>query len=184
MDTTVYSSPSGSLPYWPDNWPVTLQFVAGVKAHDKLIQFYSHGWPTHVDVVWPPNIPGGPERLFGARWDYGHCVAIRALGYEKFVKVARITLPMTNEQKVKFFAFCKQQMGKPYDDIDIVSLAIPAIRRIWRDNPDAWYCSELTEAAIEETGFWRPIATATNMVTPTLQFNIASAFAEVVYVTG
>src|SRR5215469_11615434 len=104
-----------SEPYWPDNWPVTLQFVAGVKAHDKLIQMYSHGWPTHVDVVWPPNMPGGPERLYGARLN-GGC-AIRQLDYETFGQVARVTLPMTDDQKAKFFAFCIAQMGKPYDDI-------------------------------------------------------------------
>lgn len=170
-----------SEPYWPDNWPVTLQFVAGVKAHDKLIQMYSHGWPTHVDVVWPPNMSGNPERLLGARLNGG--VAVRALDYEVWTKLARITLPMTPEQNAKFFAFMRKQMGKPYDDVNIVAMAVPFINRggIWRDD-DKWFCSELTEAGVEETGFWRKIATATNLVTPTLHFNIASAFAEVVYV--
>lgn len=171
---------SAPAPYWPDKWPVTLQFVAGDEAHDRLIQFYSHGWPTHVDVRWPPNMPGGPERLFGARLDGG--VAIRAHDYKNFVRIARITLPMTDEQAAKFFAFCRAQMGKPYDDIDIVAMAVPVIRRFWRDDYSKWFCSEMTEVGIENTGFWRKIATATNMVTPTLQFNIASAFAEVVYV--
>ena len=169
-----------SAPYWPDRWPVTLQFVEGCQAHDKLIQLYSHGWPTHVDVVWPPNMPGNPERLFGARMNGG--VAIRQLDYEKFVKVARITLPMTDEQAAIFFAFCRDQMGKPYDDLDIVNMALPFVRRIWRDDDSSWFCSELTEAGIEKSRFWRPIASATNLVTPTLQFNVASAFAEVVYV--
>jgi hypothetical protein len=157
---------------------VTLQYVAGHHAHDKLIQYFSHGWPTHVDVVWPPSIPGGPDRLFGARL-YGG-VAIRQFDYEEFAKVARVMLPMTAEQEAKFFAFCKLQMGKPYDVLDIAAFAV-GYRRDWRDT-DKWFCSELVEAAVEASGFYRRIASPTNFVTPSDSLNLSSAFAEVIYV--
>ena len=156
--------------------PITLQFVAGGHAHDVLIQYFTHGWATHVDIVWPPNMPGNSERLFGARIKGG--VAVRALDYENFSKVARVTLPTSAEQDERFFAFCKAQMGKPYDTAAIMAFATG---RNWRAE-NHWFCSELTECATEHCGFWRPIAAPAHTVTPVDYLNLCSAFAEVVYV--
>ena len=156
--------------------PVTLQFVAGPQPHDKLIAYFSHGWATHVDVVWPPTMSGGPERLFGARINGG--VAIRQLDYEKFTKVARVTLPTTPEQDEKFFAFLRAQSGKPYDEAAILAFALD---RDWR-MPDHWFCSELTECATEHCGLWLPIAAPSSRVTPSDYLNLCSSVAEVKYV--
>lgn len=164
------------MTYWPDNWPVTLQFVEGDHPTDKLIQYFSHGWPTHVDIVWPPNMAGGPERLFGARWDGG--VAIRGRDYEKFKRIARVTLPMTAEQNAKFFAFLREQMGKPYD---FSAEAAFAVGRDWR-HPDHWFCSELGEAATEHSEFWLPIDNGAHKVTPTDYLGLCSSRAKVIHI--
>lgn len=154
---------------------MTLQFIEGDHPIDRLIQYFSHGWATHVDIVWPPNMPDGPERLFGAR---GDGVAVRAKDYEKFLRIARVTLPMTAEQNAKFFAFCRDQMGKPYD---FSAEAAFAFGRDWR-TPEHWFCSELGESAVETSGFWRKIEASSGKVTPPDLLNLCSAFAEVVYV--
>ena len=164
------------MSYWPESWPVTLQFVEGGGPTDKLIQYFSHGWATHVDIVWPPNMPGKPERLFGARWDHG--VAIRQLDYENFAKIVRVTLPMTAEQNAKFFEFCRAQMGKPYDFSAELAFAIG---RDWRC-ADHWFCSELGEAATEHSGFWLPIDNGANKVTPTDYLGLCSSRAKVEYI--
>lgn len=164
------------MTYWPENWPVTLQFVESNHPTDKLIQYFSHGWPSHVDIVWPPNMPDKQERLFGARWDHG--VAIRALDYENFKRIVRVTLPMTAEQNEKFFTFCKKQMGKPYDFSAELAFAFG---RDWRC-PDHWFCSELGEAATEESGFWRKIEAPSGKVTPSDYLNLCSAFAPVIHI--
>lgn len=162
--------------YWPvHSWPVTLQFVQGDHPTDRLIQYFSHGWATHVDIVWPPNMPGGRFRLFGARNDG---VAVRSDDYEKFLKVARVTLPLTDEQADKFFAFCRAQMGKPYDFSAELAFAFG---RDWR-SPEHWFCSELGEAAIEESGFWLPVEATAGKVTPPDLLNLCSSRAKVVHV--
>jgi len=159
--------------------PITLQYVNDGSFEDPVIEYFSHGWPTHVDVVCTDRFPAG--YLLGARLSGG--VSIRKPDYREFKRVARVTLPTTFDQDAKFWEFLKDQLGKPYDWIGVADFAVPFIPdRNWRDE-SRWFCSDLIERAKEVCGLYpHPLAAPANLLTPSDSLNLSSAFAEVHYV--
>ncbi len=100
-------------------------------------------WCTHVEVV---DYDG---RLIGAM---GDGVWSRPADYDqgKFSREMLLTLKTTPEQDEIFFAFLRNQIGKPYDYLAIVSFFFPWSRG-WQED-DSWFCSELVAAGLAECG--------------------------------
>ncbi len=134
---------------------IALQFSASAGITASLIQWFGHGWCTHVDCV----LPGG--NLLGARLSGG--VAIRPPDYQRFSRVQRVMLPVPPEVYGQFRGFLADQIGKPYDWTSILGFMAD---RDWRDD-DSWFCSELIAAGLEAAGYFNwPLAAVTSKVTP------------------
>lgn len=140
---------------------VILQFSARDDAGSTAIKLFERGWCSHVDTVFPDG------SLLGARSDEvggkPAGVQLRPANYMQFDKTVRYTLRMPTYNAVAFADFLQKQIGKPYDEKAIVAFALG---RDWH-NPDAWFCSELVAAALEQSG-WFPnkISEDANFLTP------------------
>jgi hypothetical protein len=125
---------------------------------------YTHDWPSHVDIV----MPGGC--LLGARSDvwtvkgatFPAGVQVRPEGYAPFVKIARFTIPTTDDQAAAFYAFAQAQVGKQYDKWAVAGLAAG---RDWR-SPDKWFCSELAAAAFEQAKIIPMLSSGIEFISP------------------
>lgn len=134
---------------------IVLQFAASRGLSSAAIEWFGHGWCSHVDAVLPDGT------LLGARLDGG--VAIRPAGYYPFTRTQRVVLPAPPEMVDAFHAFLRAQLGKPYDSLGIAAFVAG---RDWRD-PSRWFCSELACAALETCGYFAyPLATPSNRITP------------------
>jgi uncharacterized protein YycO len=124
---------------------IRLAFRLGLGWTSRLIARFSAGHLSHVDV----KLPNG--KLLGARSDNvggGEGVRERPDPYEPVAKMVYFEIEATPEQLAKFYGFLYDQLGKPYDHLAILAFIW---NRNWRDD-DAWYCSELVAAALEEAG--------------------------------
>jgi hypothetical protein len=103
----------------------------------KLCQYAQYEfWPTHIEAVLPDG------RHIGSWYTSG--VEIRPADYDHgmFVREQYFTVPATDEEDRRFYAFLLSQVGKPYDWRSILSFFLPLYRnRDWRD-PASWFCSE------------------------------------------
>ncbi len=97
--------------------------------------------------VWSHNgivMPNG--KVIEARWPHG----VVETDISEFIArsshhlTRRIFCPVPR----RAYEFAREQLGKPYDTIGVIGLGL---RREW-NRPDAWWCSELVEAAIEAGG--------------------------------
>ena len=128
---------------------ITLRFVqhAGLfhrpGLFNRLCEFAQYGFPyTHVEGKDVSGCYIG-ARLFGGvqRRDHGYDTGTVLLEQQ-------INVRTTDEQSEAFYAFLLEQVGKPYDPIQIVYFING---RNWQD-PDAWTCSELIAAGIVAAG--------------------------------
>lgn len=122
---------------------IRLRFVLGSGWASSAISVFSAGHLSHVDAVMPDGT------LLGARSDNvggGKGVRERPNPYETAAKVLWAEITAQPDQEADFYAFLRKQLGKPYDHLSIFAFAI---NRNWRDD-DAWYCSELIAAALED----------------------------------
>lgn len=134
---------------------IRLQFVACGDAASAAIKIFSRGWCSHVDCVLTDGT------LLGARIDGG--VQIRPPDYESFDLVERVCLDVAPAAEARYYDFLRRQIGKPYDKLAIVAFAA---ERNWR-TPDAWFCSELAAAALEDSGWFpKPVAASVSEITP------------------
>lgn len=134
---------------------IVLQFCAARGLESRAIEWFGHGWCSHVDSVLEDG------SLLGARMDGG--VAIRQPGYATFSRTERVILPTTPEIAAAYHAFLMAQIGKRYDVDGIVAFVVG---RDWRD-PTRWFCSELVAAGLETSGYFPyPLATPANRLTP------------------
>ena len=146
--------------------PVTLQFVEDRDIIGHLIEYVSHGWPTHVDILWPDGT------LFGARPDG---VKLRPPDYKVFTRIARITLPTTDEQGARFYAFLNAQIGKPYDFTDVFGFVTGAQED---RKGKCWFCSMLATGALNAIPFFpSPLAKEPWETDPADLLLVCSAFA-------
>jgi hypothetical protein len=140
---------------------ITLQFVQSSGLGSSAIQLFEHGWCSHVDCLMPDGtLLGSQSGIIGGK---PAGVQIRPLNYEPLTRWERVTLPLNDKQTAAFYAFLKDQIGKPYDETAIVAFAVD---RNWREQ-DSWFCSELMAAALEASGwFTRALSNDFNKITP------------------
>jgi hypothetical protein len=153
---------------------IVLQFVGSDDLGSAIIEYKGGGPYSHVDLV----IDDG--HLLGARSDeIGGApagVQIRPADYEQWAHIARITIDANEFQAAAFWAFAKEQIGKPYDETAIAAFIFG---RNWR-NPDSWFCSELGAACLESAGvFSHPVAAPVNKIDPSGLFMLASTIGSV-----
>jgi hypothetical protein len=137
---------------------ITLRFVTGRDPVSAVIRAFEYGfWASHVEAQMPDG------SLLGAHANGG--VLARPRGYDalEVVREMFVSIPATDAQADKFYAFLRGQLGKPYDTKAIAGIVA---QRDWRDD-GAWMCSELMAAALCECGiFPAHLATEFNHVTP------------------
>lgn len=155
-----------------------LQYSAAHNAGSWAIRYWSAGYWSHVDTVLPANtmIEGkllAGEWLLGARSDVLKGIPAgfeaRPPNYEEWSAIAIVELEMTEEQGEKFDAFERAQLHKPYDGPGIVGFVLPSLvparNETWRE-PNAWFCSEEKQAALESCGWMPSLNFPENRVTP------------------
>lgn len=121
---------------------------------ENLLQWFGHGWATHVDVVYG-------DVVLGALPKGG--VKQRLKKDFQYKRTQTFELQTTQEIKDKFDQFILAQLGKPYDWRSIFSFVIPF--RDWRED-DSWFCSELIAAGLEQSGFLRKLDLNVTKITP------------------
>ena len=142
---------------------IVLQFSTENNIGSKILHYYDHVWCSHVDAVMQD---GG---LLGAKLLGGVCIR-KNQGFDKSLIVE---LPTTPEIYDKFYNFCQNQIGKPYD---LVSLWAFVIERDITDD-DSWFCSELIVVALDKAGYFPyPLFTKYNKVTPQNLLLLLNAF--------
>ena len=122
---------------------VKFRFVAHKGLFTWLCRLAQYGVPyTHCEVLTPEG------KYLGALLMGG--VQERPLDYDGgvFLKEAFVSIPCTAEQEARFFAFLRDQIGKPFDPVGILYFFGLFSRFNWRD-PGAWWCTDLAMAALE-----------------------------------
>jgi uncharacterized protein YycO len=139
---------------------IVMQFAGSASLTSRLIEWFDHGEYAHVDTVLPDGT------LLGARNDvmagYPAGVQIRGADYQQGYALRRVALPCTDDQQKAYYDFVMAQVGKPYDSKAIAAFAVG---RNWR-SPDAWFCSELNAAGLEESGVVPPLSAPCNKIAP------------------
>lgn len=137
-----------------------LQFVRSDDWQSNAIAWYGDGDFSHVDILLSDGC------LLGARSDsVGGAppgVQYRKPDYAPWSKQVIISIPCTEEQRLRAVQFAIAQIGKPYDKRSIAAFFVA---RDWR-SPDSWFCSELGAAVGEEGGLWGPLYSPVNKITP------------------
>lgn len=152
---------------------IKLRFVLGRGWASSAIAIFSAGHLSHVDAIMPDgtlfgarsdNIGGAP----GVEWSG---VRTRPNPYEAVAKVVTFEIPAAPDQERAFYSFLKKQDGKCYDHLAIVAFAF---NRNWRDD-DAWYCSELQAAALEDAAILtKTLFLSANKITPVMLATLVS----------
>ena len=147
---------------------IRLQFVLGDAFSSRAIAWFSAGRLSHVDAILPDG------RLLGARSDAADGkkgVQIRRANYEKWASRVVIEVPTNRSQEQAFYAFLMNQVGKPYDHMAIWGFVL---NRAWRED-DAWICSELQAAAMEEAGILPELYSKVSKISPQMLAVVATA---------
>ena len=100
---------------------ITLQFITTDALLSQAIRFFQRSWMSHVDSVTADG------RLLGAQNVGG--VQMRPSNYEKFLRVERVNITITDAQEKAYWDFLHAQIGKPYDTLSIVAFALDRDRR-------------------------------------------------------
>ena len=152
---------------------IILQFVGAADLGGKIINWFDHGPFAHVDTVMEDG------SLLGARSDVWAGVAagvqIRPHDYMPFANPVRAVLDAPDTVVGAYYTFVQAQIGKPYDMTGVVGFAVG---RDWR-NTNAWFCSELVAAALEESGFFEySLIQPANKIAPDDLALLCSAFCD------
>lgn len=149
---------------------IVLQFVGAADMGGSVINWFDHGSFAHVDSVLPDGT------LLGARSDTAQPgVQIRAADYMTFKNPVRAALTAPDDTVAAYYNFIRSQIGKPYDMTGIVGFAFG---RDWH-NPNAWFCSELVAAGLEQSGFLQfPLIQPANKIAPDDLALLCSAFCQ------
>lgn len=132
---------------WQFSTPKAQDFVS------KSIKEMTGSEISHVDVLTPDG------KLLGAHATGG--VQIREPNYEDFGLRIRVTVPVTQEQFDKFFAYVNSKVGEPYNHAAIAGIAMN------RDMSEAGHemCSQLQYEGTIAAGLLQH-AKQPNMVSP------------------
>lgn len=129
---------------------VEQQYSATGDVSSELIAWWGNGYHgfSHTDAV----VPGG---LLGARWDnpgkHGRGVQLRPMGYEKWTRVTRVRIPVTEDVYMKWLNFLGSQIKSAYDPDDILRLILGQ-----KTQPvdSHWICSALAARADQICGIF------------------------------
>ncbi len=150
---------------------IQIRFVAEDDEGSKIIRWGTHSDFSHAGAMLPDG------RELGARESpVPKGVQMRAPDYAIFSLVKTVIVPTTEEQSETYYAFLNAQLGKPYDWKSIVGFVID---RNWRDT-DAWFCSELVAAALENAKILNIVSQA-NRITPNDLFLVVNTIASSLY---
>lgn len=149
---------------------VSWRLVSETDAESSVIKFVERGTVSHIEFLIT-NADSTVVTL-GARADGG--VAIRPLNYAKFALDIRYSTEVTQDKFGKLNSFLTTQLGKPYDDVDILAIGFDQVRD-WQDDK-AWICSELWTAAMLYAGIIGDVTRCkVNLVTPQDCFLLSAA---------
>ena len=135
---------------------------------EDAISFVSRGVVCHVEFL----IDG---KAIGAHAAGG--VQVRQIDH--YEADYRFKADCTDEQYAAGLKFLMDQVGKPYDFLDIVGIMAS---RNWHDD-SRWICSELWAAVMEAAGLIHPIEGGISLVTPQDTLILSSAMFEREYIT-
>lgn len=135
-------------PTWSEMWRDKI-----VKDASICICRITHSPFSHVDLVLDDgNLLGASDNPYAPVLEgNARGVAVRPPNYQKFAirRIAR--LHAAQPVKADFVSFCKQQIGKPFDNsaLSIREFLSPEFsNRDWREDK-AWYCAEMLGRAVE-----------------------------------
>jgi uncharacterized protein YycO len=152
---------------------IVMQFSGSRSLTSRIIQWFGHGHYAHVDTVMPDGT------LLGARNDvmagYPAGVQIRGADYQKGYTLKRVTIPCTDAQQKAYYDFVLAQVGKPYDSLAIAAFAAGMD---WNKR-NAWFCSELNTAALQQCGWLKQLSDPPEKVDPDSLLLVLSAFVDV-----
>lgn len=149
---------------------LSVQLVAGSGLSSEAIEWFE-GYPaySHVDIVLPDgSLLGAREDAIGGQ---PPGVRVRPPEYEKWEHRLLLTIGASQAEEDGFYGFARAQLGKPYDKLAILAFLVD---RNWRDE-DAWFCSELVAASLENATLIRPLITPANKLTPGCLATVLSA---------
>lgn len=110
-----------------------LRFVTEDALDSALIRWETRCLYSHIDIVMPDG------QYLGARHKGG--VAIRPVDYMRPTRERRYAIPVEDNALAAMMTFGMAQVGKPYDDRDIIGMAL---HTDWHSaDSTAWICSEL-----------------------------------------
>lgn len=139
---------------------------------------------SHVDLLVKCN---GREGLLGASNNpnapvlVGNpCgVAVRPVDYQRFAIRHDAVITTTPAIKAAFEGFCLAQIGKPFDQLGLISFLSSNFERDWRSS-NRWYCAEMLGRATEESNlmgyrypankYWLTSADLLLYLTPKIDF--------------
>lgn len=128
------------------------------------IDFIERGDVCHTESIFSSVTINGVTHTnvsIGARSDGG--VQIRPL--DVYPVDYRFAIPCAQAKYDAMLAHRVAQIGKPYDDFDIVEILVDISRRNWRDDK-SWICSELETVGLEVGEIIKPAPSSVNKVTP------------------
>jgi uncharacterized protein YycO len=126
---------------------ITLQFSTQNKIFARLIDWWTWGDYSHVDMVLPDG------RWLGARYD-----GVKARQPYPVSKCMQVTVEAPDE----VMSIALSQVGKPYDFAAILGFIV---HRDWQED-DSWVCSELIAWAFKQGGYSLLNADKVNRISP------------------
>lgn len=156
---------------------IRLRFVGSTDVVSRIIKMGELGIPfQHVEAVTPDG------RYLGAHMQGG--VMARHVGYDagSFSRELFVDLPASDVASAAFYAFLGAQIGKPYDNEAILTLAEGFATDRAPSLPEttaAWICSALQIAALIAGGLARSAPQSIRLTTPRDVLAIAGALAMV-----
>ena len=137
---------------------ISLFFTDEATIPQAIARFFTRSWCSHVDVVMPNGA------LLGARpnWEANGGVQVRLPGYHDFTRSIAVELPCDAAVVNAFYAFCQEQIGKPYDwRADVMWFS----SRDW-SKPNSWMCSELIAAGLVASGYFERLYVTASRISP------------------
>ena len=102
-----------------------------------IIQWWTGGWPSHVDAVTLDGSLLGAAPFGGVRLRSPAMLTGRD---------ETIEIPCTLDQRRDFWSFLNDHLGEPYDWLGLIGFPVAVHDR------HRWFCSELIAAALHHAG--------------------------------
>jgi hypothetical protein len=141
---------------------IELQFSYQHDAGSWVIAWGTQGLWSHVDArKRDGTLQGARSDAVGGK---PPGVQLRPAGYAHWTRVGVLRLEVQEEQEAAFWSFWDAQLGKPYDMVDILDIALDEPRD-WRKD-DAWICSEGIQVSLEVGAVFKPALVSESLISP------------------